>query len=189
MPNPLVNVSAIRGKFRTNREPMQPVPEGQYRTTNHPYRGTEEHGVEITDDDGLYPDYADGHDEGGRLVPVYEHPEPVSEPVPVYVVHGPDNQREFRRWRTGRPTISARTDALTTQIVGRSDQRTTVTIINTDAAKTVYIGPDRDVLSTDGYPLGPGKEKTLTSEDGLYALSADGTPVVCGVIIEYSVTE
>lgn len=189
MPNPLATpVSVFRNRFSTSREPQAPVPENTYEGDNIPYRGIEDHGVDGGKQEP-YPDYATGHDEAGRHVPVYE-PEPASpEPVPVYVVRQEGSGMELRRWRTQRITVSARTDALQTQIVGRSEQRTTVTFVNTDATRTVWIGPDRDLLASDGFPLGPGKDRTITSEDGFYAQSADGLPIACGVIVEYSVAE
>lgn len=188
MPNPLFRVQRNTSKTNVKRpEPIEPVPE-KVHGQNLPYRGiNQEHGVEPNVPSEEPDAYMVDVTGSAKPVNIYMKPEKAVEPVPVKIVRD-DNEtgREYRQFWTDRYTVTDRP----TQVFGRDDQRVTSRLLNTDAAKTVYIASNPADLSMRGYPLGPGKELTINGEMPVYAIAAvTGDSSILGVYVETVVPE
>lgn len=181
MPNPFFRGITNTSKRPTRPEPITPVME-QYSGENNAWRGIEDHGV-TPEFDSADP-ITSTVDVNGRPTPItYEDPEKIADPIPVRIVQS--GSREYRVFWTDRVTLKD----MPTEIIGRDDDRSSVTILNTDAAKTIWIANDQTELVMRGYPLGPGKEKTIGTEMPIYAIATDSSAVVVGVIVEKSIQE
>lgn len=147
------------------------------------YRGQELHGVPMTGTPDLYDEVPDG-----ETVLVEELP-PEPDPIPVRIVKS--GGRELSRWRTQRAYAGDDASAL----IGRDESRNTLRIRNlsSTAGDRVWIAPDQgQANSAFGYPLDPGVEITLNTEDPVFVRrdSASPTnPVPVGVLTEYTVHE
>lgn len=185
MPNPFFKGQLNTSRTRVERpRPVMPVPE-QYAGDNNPYRGIEAHGVEANARPAIDPDTSAIDIENARPVP-YEPFEKEETPVPVRIIRGEgDTGREYRQFWTDRRSV---TDGVS-PLLGRDDNRVTATITNTDAAKTVYIASNFADLAQRGYPLSPGKDRTIAGEMPVFVSSADGTAVIIGMYVETTVKE
>lgn len=183
MPNPFartqINTSKNQGTERP--EPLTPVME-RIHDENHPWRGTEDHGVDDVHD---YVDPVTSTvDIDGRPTHIDYEPEPtIVEPVPVYLVQ--ESSREYRQFWTDRFTT---TDGRSSML-GRDNNRVTALVLNTEGAKTVWIASNPADLALRGYPLGPGKELRINGEMPVYAIASDGTNVTVGLYVETVVPE
>lgn len=182
MPNPFSRSQLVTSKTNVERpKPITPVLE-RVQGENHPYRGLEDHGV-----DNVYDPtdpVTNTVDIDGRPVKIeYVPEEKIPEPVPVRIVQ--ESSREYRQFWTDRITLSDGRSS----ILGRDNNRITARVVNTDAAKTVWIASNNADLALRGYPLGPGKELPISGEMPVYAMATDGTGVVLGLYVETSVPE
>lgn len=122
------------------------------------------------------------------MVPVEEVPEPVTlaEAVPVRVV---EFVREPDRFRDARMFQIAVGPGSTVALPRRS-QRRRVTLVNMDTALNVYLGHDRGVNGSNGFPLRPTDQpRSMDTQRSYYLHNADlTTAIVVGVIDEF-VTE
>lgn len=57
------------------------------------------------------------------------------------------------------------------QILLQNSQRTAVTILNTDANNTCYIGPNSSLNVDSGFPIGPGNSFTASLSAGVWAVA------------------
>lgn len=176
MPNPL----AVPGPQRDtstqtqHKEAYTPRTEA-YEGDNNPYRGTEAHGVEPTEDPTNIP----GWNSESIPVPVeIETPDP--DPIPVRIVSG-ESAQEFKRWRVATEYASPEGR----RIVNALDTRTILKVRNSSDAVTVFVGPDESVSAFTGYPLGPGQEITLTTTEDVWGIAAE--QVLISVLYEYTV--
>lgn len=164
-----------------------PVPDGQITATdphqesvigyNFPYRGQEQHGVEVGSQPWL-PQDGSADEWSGRTD--YEHDETEVRPIPVRIVT--DSTNELEEWRA----LQIDTDATPRLVTGRNEARTQVQLINT-GAQTVFIGPDVTVSILGGFPLRAGNSITIKSSDSVWAITA-GTVNTLGVLIEFTVS-
>lgn len=170
MPNPLLRMTA-RSKTNTDRPvAIAPVPE-EYEGHNNPYRGTEEHGVtpntQPHDPDvyGVDPD----NPNQGHLVKI-EMSDKEPDPIPVRVVQ--EYKRELRRFGSDRISLDFTTvnnpAGRPIELLGRSDSRSSVKLINLDGTNTILVSNTREEINVRGYPLLPGKELSLTTEDPIF---------------------
>lgn len=182
MANPLLQTQRNTSKNKTERpQAITPVMES-YAGENNTWRGIETHGVEP-----IY-DPADPNtfsvDINGRPTLIEYEDLPKDVPVvPVKIVQ--DTMREYRQFWTDRVTL---TDGRSS-ILGRDDRRVTARIVNTDAAKTVWVASSPADLQLRGYPIAPGQTLTINGEMPVYAVASDGSPVVVGVYVETTVPE
>jgi hypothetical protein len=151
-----------------------------YAGDNHPYRGTENHGVADTakphDPDvyGLNDDEPDG-----IPVSVLVHEEKTPDPVPVRIVT--EYKKEIHRFGTDRVVLDFTTANNAAnrpvEIVGRSENRTSIKLRNMDPTNWVYIGGTREEVAMRGYPITPGSDVTLSAEEPIFAVvvKPDGT--------------
>lgn len=172
MPNPLTRLLQTPSKTATDRP--SPIPprlesvEGQ----NFAYRGTETHGVTPTakSEDPLTDDAFDALNPDGRavFVPAIDHPKD-EDPIPVRIVT--EFKREIKAFSTDRRiAVWNRAD----EIVGRDENRISLTIKNISSDKALFIGYSRETIFLTGYPLYASQERTLTTEDPVY-VAAWGT--------------
>lgn len=160
----------------------EPVPE-HVAGTVFPYRGQELHGVPMTGT----PDLSDQVPDVDAVLVEELPPEP--DPIPVHIVQ--TGGRELRRWRA----LHTYASDDSTQAVGRNEARITTRLRNLSATAgdRVWIAPDQSQANAAfGYPLDPGAEITLNTEDPIYIRrdSASPTnPVPVGILTEYTVHE
>lgn len=175
----------VGGEFdppRGGTEPLQPAPE-KYEPINFPYRGQEQHGVPAEQRPWIPHDATvdswDGPD------PIAE-PAPEIEPVPVVIVT--DSAREIRSWRAYQSAVSNHPNLL----VGQNPNRTRARIRNLAAPNgdEVYIGHTSNVSSLDGYPIPPGEELVIETEEEIYVTVAPGVvnQVPVAVLVEHVVS-
>lgn len=147
-----------------------------------PYRGQEYHGVN-PNLAGPPPDQnADVFDQSlVKRDPQEEQPVEIR-PVPVHIVNL--SGRERRAFRTSTTLISNVADLL----AGHDPSRTSLMIKNTDAANTVYISDNMNPNPVTSYPLGPGVEVSLGTEDAVYCISPTA-PVTVATLMEMSIKE
>jgi len=158
----------------TDREPIEPVPE-HYEGYNNPYRGTELHGVEPTDDPRPVPGHA-----SGRGV---EYDPPLPEPEPIPVVLRNEGGLELRRSRI----YQGKANALqSNQLVGRDDTRLKVRLKNLGTS-VVYIGNRNDTAHPNhGWPLAQNELFESETQDELWAISSHATdPMTVAVHVVY----
>jgi hypothetical protein len=184
MPNPL-----LRAPFGRQQTPAMADPPKERQAPDviddigvqevvFPYRGTEPHGVAPTE----HPTSAPGFNEDTVLADVTpEAPEP--EPVPVRIVS--QGGREVVQWRSMRAIV----DGSQRLIVGRNERRRNLRIRNMNAAgRTVFIAPDSNVTSYDGWPLAPGTELQFTAaQSEVYGVSDDGSQVEVAILSEHAI--
>lgn len=100
---------------------------------------------------------------------------PDTQPVPTKIISGTVSSSA-----TGAATLATGQVTATTSpgtlVIARATRRQ-VTIKNTDAAITVYIGP-ATVTSANGMPLKAGESITVRSVGLIQVLAASGSPVV-----------
>lgn len=183
MPNPFLKLGAANTSTVDVDRPtaLTPIPERMAGNV-FAYRGTESHGVEPTGDYEAPEDYTSEEDYEQQ----YEG-EPVPEtPVPVYIVQS--GGRELRRFRVTR-VLSGAVGGNSVQVVGGDPLRRKVSLINTHATDTVYIGSDQQSASAmHGYPVAPGQSfETDSNDSAVWAISATANAVQLAVRIEYSV--
>lgn len=188
MPNPFSDprygmrgFSASRAAATNRPEPITPVVES-YAGVNETWRGIEDHGVK-PEYDPADPETNTVDINGRPVVFDYEQAPLIQEPVPVRIVQ--EAGREFRTFWTDRVTLSTGISSL----LGRDDRRVKALIINTDAAKTVWVASSTADLVQRGYPLGPGKELNISGEMPVYAVATDGSGVIVGLYVETTVPE
>jgi hypothetical protein len=162
--------------------PQTPVPERGPETV-FAYRGQELHGVPQVGTPDLYDEVP-----AGESVLVHELP-PEPDPIPVRIVRG--GGRELARWRT----LRAYAGDDVTQALGRDEARNTTIIRNlsSTALDRVWIGSDQHTAnSAYGFPLDPGAQVTLSTEDPIW-IRRDGAsptnPIPCAILTEYTVHE
>lgn len=179
MPNPLVRLGPpVQSKNKVDRpRPTMPVmddPAGD----NHPYRGTESHGVADTvrpHDPDTYG--VDGDHPDGIPVALEVQPEKEPAPVPVRVVE------EYRRERHYFSSDRIRLDFTTAnnpanravQLVGRDDNRVALHIINYDDNLAMLIGSTREETLMRGFVLAPLATITLRTEEPVYVIAVNAT--------------
>ncbi len=156
---------------------FKPIPE-EYAGHNHPYRGTENHGV-----DPLYDVPPPAEEWEGGSVPVdsdrlEREPEKVS--LVRVVSSGPREIKEWRSFRvfaTGVPSI----------LVGKFNARESFTLTNLSETVTIYVGGDMQVSRTQGYPVKAGQSFSVDSDTEVWGISDDGTDVDCAVYVVFTV--
>lgn len=164
-------------------QPSKPVQDSLVEAqTVFAYRGQETHGVPMTGT----PDLVDVDDLGDPVVPNDEPTEP--DPIPVRIVSG--GGREYRHARIQR-TYAADDP---TQVVGMNNARTGVRIRNlsTTAGDRVWFAEQAHIATNIyGYPLDPGAEVTLSTEEAIFVRrdpASPTNPIPLAVLIEYVVT-
>lgn len=174
MPSPFNRFPANMSKNPPKDRAIEPTPES-YEGYNNPYRGTEMHGVEPTDDPRPVPGYG-----SGRTVE-YDPPLPEPEPIPVVVVH--TGARELRRSRIYQSSANV---GAPTQIVGRDESRILVKLKNLGAS-VVWIGHDDNIANAQhGWPLAENETYESPTQDTLYALSSHvSDPMNVSVTVVY----
>lgn len=175
MPNPLIKggPANVSREQDTDRKPLKPQVES-YEGTNIPYRGVMYHGVEPTEK----PRRPEGF--GGAVEADYEPEVPEQQAIPVRVVNQSD--RYFSTARADTRTLPA---GAVINVVSRDDTRVSLKIINTSDAETVYIGFTQDMVPwNNSYPLMPGKDVTLVSQDDVFAYTT-AADVIIGWLAEY----
>jgi len=147
-----------------------------------PYRGQEYHGVN-PNLAGPPPDQnADVFDQS-LVKPDKQDERPVDiRPVPVHIVNL--SSRERRAFRTSNLPVSN----VAMAIAGHDPSRTSLMIKNTDAANTIYISDNSNPNPVTSYPLGPGVEASLSTEDAVYAISPTA-PVNVALLSEMTIKE
>lgn len=168
-----------------SREPerVQPVPE-HYKGVNFPYRGTQQHGVEVPEDshyntrDFQYPE-----EKPDEYLPA----EPEPDPVIVKVVS--DAARERLEWRQSRYRVTDQGQ----RILGRNDKRKAVRIkvhYQTDGvdSKPIYLGNDAGVQPYTGYQMDRGETLyPFTSTEDVWAICNPGETADVSIMFEFSV--
>ena len=198
MPNPLLRMPYRPSKTNTDR-PHEIAPEVEHVSgDNNPYRGLEPHGVEPNakpHDPNTYG--VDPNNPNQGHIVNLEEPPVIPEPVPVRVVN--TYKEELRRLGTDRFnldfTAATNPAARPAELCGRSTDRATVRIRNCDAANIVLVAGTREDIAMKGFPIYPGQEVSLETEDPLFATvvsSTYGVPTtvtVVGVIYQYRIKE
>lgn len=171
----------VGGRSAEQRSPgvsvdaVDPVPENRPETLL-PYRGTEQHGVNVT---GVTRVQDEREPFRSDVDVVVTHGNEPADPILVKVVQ--DEPNEVRAWRN----VVLFADGTQRMIVGRTPERTKVRLYNTSGAVSVMIGSDSSVTPTSGYPLPAGKELELTTSQEIWAVSYDGSPIDIRALIEY----
>lgn len=178
MPNPLMRTGRqVTSDPVRERQPITPVPES-IDDINHPYRGTEDHGVIP-----MYKPLAPQQWEDGRPAPVQEPPKQ-EEPVPVRIVGEAAN--ELRRMRT----FGAYTGVNTGQpipIIGKDLERESVYVKHIIDAATIWLSHSRETCNAlNGHPLQKGDDFVTRSQDQLFAWADSADPLTVYVRVEYS---
>lgn len=162
------------------KRPVEPRPES-VEGVSFPYRGSEQHGVKADTNPDLY-------DDSGRYSLNFEPDvvpapiEPEDPPIAVRVVQ--EHRRERLEWRAGNVLVG---EGKALQIVGRLSARRRLTIVNNDAANSVYIGADDGVKDYTGYELKAGQDVSFTSTEDVWAIAAAGQTVKVSFLYEYAV--
>jgi hypothetical protein len=145
---------------------------------NLAYRGTETHGVAITEDWSEVEPYG-----ANETVVEIQPNEPEPEPIPVRVVSG-DESRELRDIRF---LHEYATDG-PTRIVGKNEGRTNLKIRNLSAGTRVWLGSTESLAPFVGYPLDGGAEFSTPSQSDIWAMSGTpGTTVELAIAYDYTV--
>lgn len=153
---------------------VTPVEDPDYAEV-FPYRGTEQHGVDAGRP--WTPTDATASSWEGPIKS--EAPDIDPEPVPVRIVQEKNDElRTFHAFQTGCAGSAV-------NIVGRDTKRTDVTIKNTSAANTVWIGSDTSVTPTNGYPIAAGSSETLAVDEPIYAVATNAAAATLAVIVTY----
>lgn len=176
MPNPFARLHPQNLSKNPPRDRViDPVPE-KYEGYNNPYRGTEMHGVEPTEDPRATPDHSSGRDV------VYDEPLPEPEPIPVVV--RTTGGREFRRSRIFQGKANARNPS---RVVGKDESRIKVKLKNLGAS-VVYVGNnDTTANVNEGWPLAQNEVYESETQDELFALSSHAAdPMTVAVTVIYS---
>lgn len=152
-----------------------------------PYRGSNDHGVKIPDnqDPEAYYENTEYDDETqtGYLPEPTEH-----DPVPVRIVQG-NSAKEQLNWRSLRVPVSD----VGSRILGRHDKRRNVTITNQKTGgsypygNAVYIGPDSGISAYTGYQLLGGDSITLRTTEDIWAICDSGNAAELSIVFEYAV--
>lgn len=147
-----------------------------------PYRGQEYHGVN-PNLGGPPPDLnKDVFDQSAvKYDPQEDQPVDIR-PVPVHIVNL--SGRERRAFRTTAEVVSN----IAVLLAGHDPARTSLMIKNTDAANTVFISDNSNPNPVTSYPLGPGVEVSLGTEDAVYIISPTA-PVTVATLAEMSIKE
>lgn len=131
-------------------EEVNPVPEyvnPRVESTAEPflpYRGTQMHGV----DPGRIQPVQDEDSEGGKVITgSFVPPEEDINPVPVRIVGAAAT--EYKQFRTYQATVTDTPTMVVGQKLGRS--LAAITIVG---GSIVYLGPDSNLRSTNGFPIG-----------------------------------
>lgn len=180
MTNPLTRSGLSQSKKVLRPEAIVPEMEA-YAGHNHPYRGTEDHGVMPVDDPLPELDYADG-----RLAEYSDSP-PDPEPIPVRIVT--KGGREIRRFR---PMVAyagpTDVNGVTTpkQILAKDDSRKNATIRNSNT-ETIYISDEAETANvTYGYPIPQNATYQTESQEAVYASIAKTTSASVSIAVEYA---
>lgn len=148
---------------------IPPVPE-EYAGTNHPYRGTETHGVE--NPTGVDPEYYYDRDQwdAGPSNPVSLPEEKEPDPVKVKIVNETARERyAFRAFQFPANGLTAQ------QFLGRNDKRSNVRVKNISTSSTnLMIGHDNGVKPTSGYLVEPGQEAIIRTTEELFVIADKG---------------
>lgn len=163
--------------------PTPPVPEHFAGTVFPGGRGMEQHGVPMSGKPDLFDQVPDRED-----VEVYELP-PEPDPIPVRIVR--EAGREMHRFRTMRAYAGDNVS----QAAGRDPARSTVRLRNLSSTAGDRVWFSRQPHNTgavNGYPLDPGAEITLNTEDTVHIVrdpASPTNPVPVAILTEYSVQE
>lgn len=158
---------------------IKPIPD-PYDSTNNPYRGGENHGV-----DPIYDIPAPEDQWEGGSVPV-NVPDDEEAPETVQAVRivnkGP---KEIKEWRAFR-TICGQYPSI---VIGKFDNRESFTLKNLSPTVTIYVGGDLQISKTQGFPVKPGESFSVPADTEVYAITDDGTDVevACWVIFTVQV--
>lgn len=147
-----------------------------------PYRGQEYHGVN-PDVAGPPGDLNVNVFDQSQVHPLAEEEQPINiRPVPVHIVNLYGRERRaFRTSMVPVPTVAV-------LLAGHDTNRTSLMVKNTDAANTIYISDNSNPNPVTSYPLGPGGEVSLSTEDAIYAISPTA-PVNVATLAEMSLKE
>lgn len=176
--NPFVKTgSANLGKVPVRPEAIEPVPEA-YVGTNHPYRGTETHGVEDTVDPLPGLEYGTG-----RLI---EYDDPPTEPAPIPVKIVTEGGREIKRFRPVISYAGGTTSIQPRMILGADDARSQATIKNINTA-IVWIGHEPEYATAlSGYPLRQYETYVTQTQEQVYASIEQAADAQVHILIEYA---
>lgn len=149
--------------------------------TNLPYRGIVDHGVPGSEP---APDDESAYWANARAVEYHDSAEEKEpDPIPVVIRRG-NQKREVRAF--GVAQIPLQNAGAPYQIVGRDIRRTNVIIRNpTGSPGPIWIGPDNGVSQISGYPIAAGEEKTLTTTEPVFVITANAAVTVL-VTTEYT---
>jgi hypothetical protein len=147
-----------------------------------PYRGVETHGVALTGQVDVNPNEADyGTTVGVVLEPPEKHPDP----VPVVIVSEDTGAGALKTWRVVREYARAATPR---RILGQDDTRTSVKVRNLHATDTLYVGPDTFVTISQGYPIPPGTEFSLSDAvTTIWALTGSTNDIDIAILVEFTI--
>lgn len=186
MPNPAINpLQPVTSKATPDRQQVVPVPEA-YVGHNHPYRGTEDHGVP---DPRLAAEvaaiYADGNPTDYAGTQSYAANADVSPDDFDNIVASVE-----RTYKNPRRFVTAQnlaTDTETRIIVSRNPDRDMVRVMNLSNS-IIWIGNSDGVRPYTGYPLFPVslglQEYVQYSEDEIWAIGDSGSGSVAIAVVE-----
>lgn len=159
--------------------PLQPIPD-RIEPVNFPYRGQEQHGVEV---EGKPWIPKDADEQSWESTVDYAEPERPLEPVPVRIVS--ETARETKHWRAWRHTAEQNA----TMCAGRNLNRTRIRIRNMSTDTDVFISGDSNCSVYAAFPLPFGTEIVLETETEVYCVTArDVDPVELAILSEDALT-
>lgn len=150
--------------------PLQPIPD-RIEPVNFPYRGGEMHGVAVEGRPWIPQDADEQSWEGEET---YDPKDAPLEPIPVVVVN--ESPHETRSWRAWHHIANINPS----RCVGRNERRSAIRIHNLSDTATVYVSSDANCSVYSAFPILPGANLNIDSEDEVYCLaSADDTEIAC----------
>lgn len=166
--------------------PVRPIPDRVYAPV-FPYRGTEQHGVNVESQPWIPQDADEQSWQGEEVVdPEFD---PIK-PIPVEVVN--QGAREIRSWRAVHFNIGKVSPAL---IVGQNVRQTKITVRHAgdvNSTNVVWLGHESNVMpGLSGWPLFAREQIEINTEEEVYAITGTGTDETTplAVIIEHAVGE
>jgi len=169
---------------------VAPLPE-HYEGTNVPYRGTQNHGVEIPKDAEYETREFEFKQDETKPVYLPDPDNDIAEPIPVRIVQG-ESKRERLDWRAVRFIVQD----VPQQILGRHEKRRNVVIRvhdvksdgTTENSDPIYLGNDSGLRPMLGFRIPAGAQfDSLRSTEDVWAVAEPGTQVEISIIYEFGV--
>lgn len=186
MPSPFLRARQVTSKPVDRPTPIAPVPE-EYAGDNLPYRGTNNHGVDGSED------WRETSEDGplrsdGRLVDVYEHDEPQPEPIPVYLVN--QSSRERRAFRVVTAYAGGSNRGTARAVLGMDETRTKATIRCPEWGSPIYLNDAPETATAQyGFPLLAGATYQTESQEPVYAYCpASPDDQLTAIAVEYRIS-